>query len=127
MFGKKDEANFDKVDTLIGKDTVFQGNLNASGTLRVDGKVTGEINCQGDIVVGENGLVEAEIKARSILVAGTIKGNVIAQAKVELASTGTIMGDINVAGLTIDDGAVFDGNCTMKNYEKASKIEQRNE
>ncbi len=124
MFGKKEEANFEKVDTLIGKETVFEGNLNAKGTLRVDGKVIGEITCQGDIVVGESGFVEAGIKARHILVAGVIKGNVSAQGKVELASTGNIKGDINVASLIIDDGAALEGNCSMQN---ASNTKNNNE
>lgn len=126
LFGKKDEANFDRVDTLIGKDTVFEGSINAKGTLRVDGKITGQVNCQGDVVIGESGVVEADLRARHILVAGTINGNVIAQAKVELASTGTVRGDINVASLIIDDGAVFEGNCTMKSNEKAGHVKENN-
>jgi cytoskeletal protein CcmA (bactofilin family) len=125
VFGKKEEASFEKVDTLIGKDTIFEGNLNAKGTLRIDGKVIGEINCQGDLVVGDNGIIEAGIKARHILVAGSIKGDISAQGKVELASTGNIKGDINVASLIIDDGGILEGNCSMQNSSNVKNKEEK--
>ena len=114
MFGKKETVNIDKVDTIIGKDTIFQGNIKGNGALRIDGKVEGEVDCQGDVVVGENGFVAAGLKAKNLLVAGVIKGNVNVSGKLELASTGKLEGDIlSASSLTIDDGAVFQGSCQM--------------
>lgn len=113
MFSKKETVNMDKVDTIVGKDTNFQGNIKAQGTLRIDGKVEGEIDCQGDVVVGENGFVAAGLKARNLLVAGVIKGNVSVSGKLEIASTGKLEGDISTGSLIIDDGALFQGSCQM--------------
>ena len=115
MFSKKEKetVNIGKVDTIIGKETNFQGNIKAHGTLRVDGKVEGEIDCQGDVVIGESGIVTAELKAKNLLVAGFIKGNVNVSGKLEIASSGKLEGDISTGSLIIDDGALFQGTCKM--------------
>ncbi|KUO48839.1 MAG: hypothetical protein APF76_18345 [Desulfitibacter sp. BRH_c19] len=121
MFKKKDTVNMEKVDTIIGKDSNFQGNLKGQGTLRVDGKIEGEVECQGDVVVGEGGFVSAGLKARNLLVAGIIKGNVSVSEKLEIASTGRIEGDISTSSLIIDDGALFQGSCQMTKAASSEK------
>ncbi|MEW6622382.1 MAG: polymer-forming cytoskeletal protein [Bacillota bacterium] len=123
MFKKKEAANFDKIDTIIGKGTAFHGNIKAEGTLRVDGKIEGEIESQGDILIGESGVVIGGIKARNILVAGIIKGDVVISGRIEIASSGKLEGDINTSSLIIDEGALFQGSCQMV---KASVQEKRN-
>ncbi|MFZ5945020.1 MAG: bactofilin family protein [Bacillota bacterium] len=110
---KKEEVAFDKVETLIGSGTHFQGVITSQGTVRVDGSFTGEIKIQGDLVIGESGVLEANIDARNILVAGEIKGNVHAKGKVEITPSGKVLGDIKVKNLIIDEGAQFKGNCIM--------------
>lgn len=118
MFGKKggseQPANFEKIDTMIGKDTFFQGNISATGTIRVDGEFKGEVKVKGDMVIGESGRVEATVEARNLLVGGYIKGNIQASGKVDLAPTAKLYGDMKVKNLIIEDGAVFKGNCIME-------------
>lgn len=116
MFKKKEEAaaNFDNISTFISKDAVVTGKINGKSTMRIDGKVEGEINCSGDIVIGESGVVESNIKVRHILIAGKVRGSIDAQGKVEMASTGSVIGDISVSSLIIDDGAAFEGKCIMQ-------------
>ena len=70
------------------------------------------------MVIGEKGQVKANLRARNVLVAGLVKGNISALGKVEVASTGKIYGDLQVASLVIDDGAVFQGSCQMRSEEK---------
>jgi cytoskeletal protein CcmA (bactofilin family) len=123
MFGRKTIKNLDKVDTLIGKGTVFQGTLKAEGTLRIDGKLEGEVESLGNVVVGEAGFLQASIKASNLLVAGAIKGDVFISGKVELASSGRIDGNITAASLIIDDGATFHGACNM--IEEVSKTKKQ--
>jgi cytoskeletal protein CcmA (bactofilin family) len=114
MFSKKEEESMDKVGTIIGKDTIFQGNIKANGTLRVDGRIEGDVDCQGDVIIGETGSVIASIKAKNILIAGAIKGNVSIAGKLELAATGKLEGDIlSTNTLIVDDGAIFQGACQM--------------
>lgn len=118
MFKKKEEVNFDKVETLLGRETAFEGVIKSSGTVRIDGKFSGQIFTQGDLVIGEEGLAKATINARNVLIAGIVEGNITAEGKVEITPTGKVIGDMNVAKLIIDEGAVFKGNCLMEAPKK---------
>ena len=120
MFGNKprtdaaqDRIN-DRVDTIIGAGTVFVGEVQVKGTLRIDGRVQGKVECSGDVVIGEGGLAEAVVQVRNLKVAGVLKGNVTATGTLEIADTGKLFGDIEVGKLVICDGALFQGQCTMK-------------
>lgn len=123
MFGKKEDAAFARIDTLIGKDANFRGVLQAEGTVRIEGSFQGEVNSQSDVVVGETGKLEANVKARNILVAGYVRGNIETAGKIELASTGKLFGDVHVSGLVIEEGGVFHGNCQMGKIEQEDKLE----
>ena len=118
MFGGKKAAaepvNYEKMDTLIGKDTSFQGNILATGTIRIDGEFKGEIKVKGDLVIGENGRLEALVEARNVLIGGYLKGNIHASGRVDLAPTAKLFGDMRVKNLIIEEGAIFKGNCIME-------------
>jgi len=124
LTGRK-QQNIDpsKVDTVIGKGTIVKGNITASGILRIEGELEGELNCQGDIIVGETGKVKAGITARSVTVVGQVQGNVEAQERLEIRSGGVVTGDVTVGQIFIDEGASFNGNCSMgkKNKELVQK------
>lgn len=116
LFGKKnanEPVNIEKIDTLIGKDTVFQGNITATGTIRIDGEFKGELKAKGDLVIGDTGKVEANIEARNVLIAGYLKGNIHASGRVDLAPSAKLYGDMKVKNLIIEEGALFKGNCIM--------------
>ncbi len=116
-FGKKKDSapiNAEKVDTIIGKDTNFQGTINASGAVRIDGEYKGEIKAKGDVIIGDTGRVEATVEARNVLIAGYLRGNIHAQGKVDLANTAKLYGDMRVKNLLIEEGAIFKGNCIME-------------
>ncbi|KJS20027.1 MAG: hypothetical protein VR72_16440 [Clostridiaceae bacterium BRH_c20a] len=113
-FGKKkEEVNFEKVETLIGVGTHIQGVISSQGTIRVDGTFSGEIKTQGDLVIGDSGAIEANIEARNVLVAGEIKGNLQVKGKIEITPSGKVIGDIKVKNLIVDEGATFKGSCLM--------------
>ncbi|MHB8157798.1 MAG: bactofilin family protein [Desulfocucumaceae bacterium] len=129
MFGKKkveEKIDFDKIDTLIGKDTVFLGNISATGTIRIDGAVRGDIKTNGDLVVSDTGKIEADVEARNILMAGYLRGNVIAEGLVDLASTAKLFGDIQVKKLNIEEGALFKGNCLMDTASQDNSQKEEN-
>ncbi|MCL6580508.1 MAG: polymer-forming cytoskeletal protein [Firmicutes bacterium] len=107
----------DKVGTIIGVGTEIKGSVRATGGIRIDGRVEGEIHHEGDLIIGEEGVVEASIKTRNATVAGEVHGNVEASGRVEIVSTGKIFGDIVVTTLVINEGAVFDGRCQMRQGE----------
>ncbi|MEW6662008.1 MAG: bactofilin family protein [Bacillota bacterium] len=114
MLGKKQAINVDKMDTLIGKETMIAGKITANGTLRIDGRVEGEVLSQGDVIIGEGAKVQASVQARNLLVAGELKGNVAVSGRVEMAATSKLEGDIQVGTLIVEDGALFLGSCTMQ-------------
>src|SRR5690242_11974285 len=115
MFGNKRAPVFsDQVETIVGQDTQIKGTINAGGTIRIDGQVEGEISAKGDIVVGETGIVKAQIKARSATIAGSLTGNADVENKLELTPSGKIYGDIKTGTLIIGEGAVFKGACEMR-------------
>lgn len=120
MFGNKprtdaaqDRIN-DRVDTIIGAGTVFVGEVHVKGTLRIDGRAEGKVECSGDVVIGEGGVAETVVQARNLKVAGLLKGNVAASGILEITETGKLFGNIEVGKLVISDGAIFQGQCIMK-------------
>lgn len=103
-----------ELSTIIGKGTVVEGNMQVQNSLRIDGKVVGDIKTTDTVIVGKEGEVEGHVHAKHILMAGTVKGNMSASGKMFLESTASICGDIKASQLVVDEGAVFDGKCHMK-------------
>lgn len=114
MFKKTETINFEKFDTLIGQNTKFEGVLNATGTIRVDGELKGDIFLKGDLIVGEKGKIFGNITANSVFNSGMIKGNIVASNQLKISTSGKVIGDIEVSGLIIEENSLFDGNCKMK-------------
>lgn len=119
MFGNKKTLEIGaQVETLVGPSTSIKGTLTSNGALRVDGQVEGEITTTADIIVGEAGRVTATVVARNAVVAGSVTGNMEIADKLELLPTAKIVGDLKVGSLIIGEGAVFEGNCEMRQAEK---------
>jgi len=115
MFGSKNtKTNFEQVETIVGKETKFNGSITAKGTIRIDGKLEGEVVTTGDVIIGQTAELQAQIKARSTTIAGTVTGNVVVEDKLELLKTGKLYGDVKVGSLIIGEGAVFKGACEMQ-------------
>ena len=115
MFGTKPKTiDTTQIETIIGKETSFQGTIETNGTIRVDGKFEGQLSSSGDIIIGETGEVKAQIQARNALIAGTLQGDICIIEKLELLSTGKVYGDIDAPILSISEGAIFRGTCMMK-------------
>ncbi len=118
MLGKgKNEAYMDdaktKVGTLIGVGTVFDGDLSSSETVRIDGVVNGNCTCEKKLILSSEGQVKGNINAQSVIISGKVDGDIVVSGKLELLSTGKIAGNITASSLVIDEGACFDGRCTM--------------
>ncbi len=111
----------DKVSTVIGKDTSFNGTIKAKGLIRIDGEMDGEIETQGDVVIGESGRVCLDVKARNVAIAGRFEGTLEAEGKLEIKSSGIIIGSVKTNGLLVDDGAVFSGSVEMSQKDTAVK------
>lgn len=107
------------VTTLLGKGSEFEGKLSFEGTVRVDGKLSGEIFTDDVLIVGEGAEVNAEITVGSIIIQGTVHGNITAKRSVEIHSPGRVKGNINTPSLFVEKGVFFDGNCQMDSSSAA--------
>lgn len=98
----------------IGKSLHVKGELTGNEDLTVEGQVDGKIVLDGHkVTIAESGRVAAEIQATSVVVAGEVKGNVTASERVELAATGSMLGDIRAPRVALADGAHFKGSVDM--------------
>lgn len=107
----RQEANNRRIDTVIGKDTVFVGNIESAGTIRVDGKIEGEVITEGDLIIGEFGAIQGKISAKNVTVAGQLVGEIEARGKLELVPTANVQGNAQIMFLVIEEGAFFQGRC----------------
>lgn len=99
--------------SLVGKGSTVEGSIKTDGGIRIDGTVIGEIRAKAAAAVGEGGVVDGSLTAKSISVAGKVRGNLTATEKLTLESRSIVSGDIRAARLIVDEGAVFDGKCKM--------------
>lgn len=106
-------AGNSEIETIIGKETVFTGQISGSGSLRIDGRVDGGISVSGNVVIGENGIVVGDISANSLLISGSVTGNVAAEEKLTILATGQLVGDIRCHQFNVMDGGVFQGRSEM--------------
>lgn len=118
MLGKSKNENYmddakTKVSTLIGEGTVFDGDLTSPETIRIDGVINGNCTCDKKLILSAEGQVKGNISAQSVIISGKVDGDIIVSGKLELLSTGKIAGNITASSLVIDEGACFDGRCTM--------------
>ncbi|MFA6093866.1 MAG: polymer-forming cytoskeletal protein [Elusimicrobiota bacterium] len=108
------------VVTVVGPEAYFHGVLTVRGSLRVEGEVEGDVTEAQSVIIGKRGKVRGDVAAQSVIVAGTLVGDVTASGQIELKAGGRISGNIRTQKLVIEEGSVFDGNCTMAEADKAS-------
>jgi cytoskeletal protein CcmA (bactofilin family) len=111
------------VESVIGPGLTVRGDIHSRGTLRVDGNVEGKISADGSVIIGEKGVVKADITADHIIVGGTVRGKVTGREKVEVVSKGRLYGDVQTkpGKLVVSEGVTFEGLCTMNEAEKSKQ------
>jgi cytoskeletal protein CcmA (bactofilin family) len=104
----------ERITSVLGAGIIWQGNITGSGGVRVEGIFEGQIVLKGLLVVGETGKVTCEnVRAVNVIVAGALKGNIIAQ-KVEIRATGRVWGDIVATAFATEEGAFLRGQIRME-------------
>lgn len=104
-----DEENF----TFLGRGVDFKGVVNFEGTVRIDGRLDGEIHTKGTLVVGEHAVIKGIVTTGTLISGGRIKANITASEKIQILKPGVLIGDVRTPSFTMEEGAHFHGLCDM--------------
>ncbi len=107
-FGKE------KIVAFIGQGVEFKGTINYKGSVRIDGRLDGELHTEGTLLVGKEAVITAKISAGSVISKGKITGDIEAKEKVLLLSSANMDGSLNTPQLSIEEGVIFNGTIEMK-------------
>ena len=119
MLGKKTESNpvvaasGQTLNTIIGRGTVFEGDMKVENSVRIDGTFKGDLVCSGALTISQTGEAYAQLEGKDIYINGVVRGTVRAE-KVRLDSQAKFIGDVHAATLVITEGAVFHGKSAME-------------
>lgn len=102
-----------RVRTRLGKDTRLKGTLRFTESVEVSGSFEGKIDAEGFLLIVDGADVRADIRARDIIVGGTVHGNIEASHRLDVLATGRIFGNIRTAQFRVADGVIFEGTCEM--------------
>ena len=98
-----------ETQSVIAADVEITGTIRTSGSVRIDGKLDGELSSTGDTVIGKSAHVKGNLAVNSVTIEGTVQGNVVAKDKIEMKSTARVTGDITAKRLSVEDGVTFIG------------------
>ena len=102
---------------FIDQGSDFDGKLTFKDTVRIDGSFQGEISSENTLIVGETGLIEARIHSNTVVVSGTVVGNITASHQIVLHKTARVQGDMSAPSLIVEEGASFNGGLCMGRSE----------
>jgi cytoskeletal protein CcmA (bactofilin family) len=103
----------DEINAFLGAGTAYQGKLHFQGAVRIDGTFRGEVESEGTLVVGQDAVVEGQIRVGQLVLSGNLQGEVEAREKVVLHGTAELTGNVRTPVLVVEEGAVLEGMLTM--------------
>ncbi len=112
MFSK----NHEKLESFVGVNSHFKGDIKSKGTLRIDGRVDGNVEADW-LVLGEKAALKGDVTARGIITGGRIEGNIAAKEILEIKPKGQVIGDITVTKLTVSEGGILEGRSFMQKVD----------
>lgn len=101
------------VIAFVGEGVTFKGTIRYKGSVRVDGRLEGEIFTDGILIVGEKAVISAKIEAGTIACQGRITGDIVAKERVKLMSPAVFEGSVKTPSISMDEGVSFNGTCVM--------------
>jgi cytoskeletal protein CcmA (bactofilin family) len=109
----KSDAKASDLNGFLDRGSHLHGELHFETSFRVDGRFTGTVKSDGDLIVGEGGEVEGDLQVGQIFVSGTVRGSVRAVHRIQISPTGKVLAEIDTPALVVEDGAFFEGRCSM--------------
>src|SRR3989337_901052 len=113
MFGKRNSDSPGREGpllTVMGETARLEGKFNIADSIQIECEIAGEINVDGKLVIGEKGVVRADVHTADALIMGRYEGNMVAHGNVEITSTGRVAGNIETDSMVISKGGFFNGN-----------------
>jgi len=111
MFKKKQTPL--ALDTVLGEYTSISGNIESEGSIKILGKVEGDIRAGGDVYIESTASITGNVYGSNVSISGTVKGNILAKGLLHLMMQARLFGDIEVGSIVTDEGAIFQGSCRM--------------
>jgi cytoskeletal protein CcmA (bactofilin family) len=109
----------EEVIAFVGRGVEFKGVITYNGTVRIDGRLDGEIHTEGVLVVGEDAVITAQVTAGTVISRGKITGDIVASGKVRLQAPAVLNGSVKAPLLSIEEGVLFNGSLEMAKAEPA--------
>ena len=110
------------INTILGKGSSVTGDLRINGFVRLDGDIDGNLETDGNVIIGDNARIRGDVKAKSVIISGIVVGNIIAQEGIKILSEAAVLGDVISRKVQIDDKATFNGKCiSIKDEELFEK------
>jgi cytoskeletal protein CcmA (bactofilin family) len=107
--GGPDPYGTEQKSTVLGRDDALSGKLQLKGGGQLLGNFSGQVECDGDLLIGPEAHVEADIRSEKVTIAGFVRGNIIASSRLKILSTGRLEGDAKVGALVVQEGGVHHG------------------
>jgi cytoskeletal protein CcmA (bactofilin family) len=119
----KSKMNGDSEEiTIISNGVKVEGKVSSSGSIRLDGTIQGDIVCQGNVTIGDQGEVYGKVDGQSITIGGKVEGMINAKEKLMLESKADLKGDVYTKILVVEAGARFDGKSNMGQAKESKEI-----
>lgn len=109
------------INSIIGKDLFIQGELKGEGTIRIDGRVEGNIFLEKGVIVGEHANILGDVKSENLIVYGKLTGNILCKS-IQIKSSGIIKGDIHTDVVLIETGGKYNGQLHMHENSDAEGV-----
>lgn len=113
----KSEGKQSDLNGFLDNGSHVSGELRFQTSFRVDGKFTGTVISEGELIVGQGGEVDGDLRVGQVVISGTVSGTIRASRRVHLSATGKLLADIDTPVLVIDEGGFFQGRCSMVREE----------
>ena len=111
-----------ELNGFLDRGASFKGEMEFEDTMRIDGKFNGKIMSKNELIVGESAHIEGDIFVGRIAISGTVMGKIVATQRVEIHRTGKVYSDIDTPALVIEEGAIFQGNCSMGERDRKGNV-----
>ena len=111
------------INTILGHGSAITGNIKLNGFVRIDGDIDGNLETDGNIIIGENARIRGNVKAKSVIVGGIVLGNIEASQSIKVLATSAVIGDIVSHKVQVEQNAIIHGHfISIKDEQKFLKI-----